>query len=204
VTIEPRTAGVILAGGLARRLGGGDKPLRAVGGRTILARAVERLGPQVDALALNANGDPERFRDFALPVLPDGVADHPGPLAGILAALRWGGEQDAEWVVTVPGDAPFLPRDLVSRLRAALGGSRLAFAASGGWSHPVVGLWPVALASDLAKALEEGTRKIDAFTGRYSVAVAEWPTEPVDPFFNANTPEDLAEAERLAQRHPGA
>jgi molybdopterin-guanine dinucleotide biosynthesis protein A len=202
-TDQPHTVGVILAGGLARRMGGGDKPMREIGGRTILDHVVERLSPQCDALILNANGDPSRFAVFNLPVVADTLADNPGPLAGVLAALDWVAEHrpQAQWVVSVAGDCPFLPRDLVGRLHEARlrENAELAVAASGGRTHPVIGLWQVALRGDLRYALvEEDMRKIDRWTARYPLATVEWPIEPVDPFFNANTVEDLSEAERLA------
>lgn len=199
---EP-TLGVILAGGLARRMGGGDKAMRQVGGQPVLARLIERLAPQVDGLIVNANGDPARFTAFALPVVPDSLPDYPGPLAGVLAGLDWAAENTPhiEWILTVPGDGPFLPPDLVSRLHAERQAQRmtLACAASGGWTHPVVALWPVSLRHALRRAVaEEGERKIDAFTARYGVAMAEWAVETVDPFFNVNTQQDLATADRLA------
>jgi molybdenum cofactor guanylyltransferase len=198
-----RTPGVILAGGFARRMGGGDKPLREIGGRSILARIIERLEAQCECLLLNANGDPKRFASFGLPVIADGVADHPGPLAGILAALDWAAANrpGAQWILSVPGDCPFLPRDLVARLSQDLHaqGAELAVASSRGRSHPVIGLWSVALREALRQALVvEGLRKVDGWTARYAVATVAWPAEPIDPFFNANTADDLAEAERLA------
>jgi molybdopterin-guanine dinucleotide biosynthesis protein A len=188
------TLGVVLAGGLARRMGGGDKPLRALGGRPMLDHVLARLAPQCASLALNANGDPARFAAWGLPVWPDPLEGHPGPLAGILAALE---NAALPFVVTVPGDTPFLPEDLVARLHAARGaaGAAIACAASGGHTHPPVALWPRALAADLRAALLAGERKIDRWTARHGVATAEWPSAPVDPFFNANTPEELAEAE---------
>ena len=198
------TLGVVLAGGLARRMGGGDKPMREIGGRTILDHVVERLAPQCDGLMLNANGDPARFAAFGLPVVADTVEDNPGPLAGVLAALDWAAENRPRmrWVVSVAGDCPFLPRDLVRRFHEARlrEGAELAVAASSGRSHPVIGLWNVGLRGDLRHALvEEDLRKIDRWTARYRLATVSWPLEPVDPFFNANTVEDLSEAERLAK-----
>ena len=198
------TAGVVLAGGLARRMGGGHKALQLVGGRTVLARLVGRLRPQVGALALNVNADPARFAAFGLPVLPDDLPGNPGPLAGVLAGLDWAAAQTEgpAWVLTAPGDTPFLPADLVARLHdeRRRAGAALAVAASAGRTHPVVGVWPVSLRADLRRAVaEEGIRKIDRFTARYAVAVAEWAAEPLDPFFNVNTPEDLAEAERYSR-----
>jgi molybdopterin-guanine dinucleotide biosynthesis protein A len=194
--------GVILAGGLSRRMGGGDKGLKTLGGRTILARVVERVRPQVARLVLNANGDPARFAGFGLPVVPDGVDGFPGPLAGVLAGLEWAraNAPDAAWVASFPGDAPFVPRDLVTRFLAATanGTADLACARSGDQDHPVVGLWPVRLADALRRALvEESLRKVDRWTARFRLAVVDFADRPVDPFFNANTPEDLAEAERL-------
>ena len=195
--------GVILAGGLARRMGGGDKPLREIGGRSILARVIARLAPQCECLALSANGDPLRFASFGLPVVADGIEHYSGPLAGILAGLDWAAAHrpNAQWILSAPGDCPFLPRDLVARLRQAVSAenAELAVAASGGRSHPVIGLWTVALRDALRQALVvEGLRKVAEWTGRYRVATVAWPAETLDPFFNANTVEDLAEAERLA------
>ncbi|HUI35317.1 MAG TPA: molybdenum cofactor guanylyltransferase MobA [Stellaceae bacterium] len=189
-------AGVLLAGGLARRMGGGDKPLRTIAGRTILDLVIERMRPQVAALSLNANGDPARFAAYGLPVVADSVAGNPGPLAGVLAGLDWAAEYrpDCPLVVSVPTDAPFLPTDLVARLNSQMAaeGGDLACAASGGQAHPVVGLWPVRLRHDLRRALaEEGIRKVDVWTARYRLATVAFSTEPIDAFFNANRPEDL-------------
>ena len=204
----PATPGVLLAGGLARRMGGGDKPRTSIGGTTILSRVLERMKPQCTRLILNANGDPARFADTGLSVIADDVPDFAGPLAGILAGLDWAAKNapDVATVVSVPGDCPFLPRDLVARLgeARAASGKPLACARSGEWRHPVVGLWPVALRTDLRHALtQEDLRKIELWTARHGVALADWPAEPVDPFFNVNTPEDVAAAERLAAQHPG-
>jgi molybdopterin-guanine dinucleotide biosynthesis protein A len=194
---------VLLAGGLARRMGGGDKPMRTIGGKTILERVIARLAPQCDGLILNANGDPARFAAFGLPVVADGVADFPGPLAGILAALDWmaANRPEVTHVLSTAADCPFLPRDLVSRLEQARAAenAELAVAASDGQTHPVIGLWSVALRDELRHALvKEDIRKIDRWTARYPLATVTWPVIPVDPFFNANTVEDIAEAERLA------
>ncbi|MDB5374282.1 MAG: mobA [Belnapia sp.] len=192
---------VVLAGGLARRMGGGDKPLRLLGGRPLLAHVLERVAPQVAAVILNANGDPARFSGFGLPVVADPLPDYPGPLAGILAGLDWAAAHRpaAATVLSVPGDGPFLPPDLVARLEAArrASGLPLACAASGGWTHPPIGLWPVALRGELRAALLAGERKIDRWTARFGCATAEWEALPVDPFFNANAPEELAAAEAL-------
>jgi molybdopterin-guanine dinucleotide biosynthesis protein A len=195
--------GVLLAGGLARRMGGGDKPMRQIGGRTILERVIARLKPQCDGLILNANGDPARFAAFDLPVIADGVADFPGPLAGILAALDWAAANrpDVKFILSAAADCPFLPRDLVTRLHGALRAqnAELAVAASDGQSHPVIGLWSVALREQLRHALVvEDIRKVDRWTARYRLATVTWPTTPLDPFFNANTIDDIAEADRLA------
>lgn len=195
------TLAVVLAGGLARRMGGGDKPLRTLAGRPLLDHVLGRLAPQAAAVVLNANGDPARFAGYGLPVVPDGLPDHPGPLAGLLAALDWAAEArpDLPWVVSVPGDSPFIPNDLVDALHAARTAADvpLACARSGGRTHPPVGLWPVALRGALREALLAGERKIDRWTAVHGVAHADWPTAPFDPFFNANAPEDLEEAERL-------
>ena len=199
----PPILGLVLAGGLARRMGGGDKARIRIGGKSILERVLARLRPQCSAVILNANGDPARFADTGLPVVADGVAGFVGPLAGILAGLDWAAAHapDIADVLSVPGDCPFLPADLVARLDAArrTAGRPLACARSGDWRHPVVGLWPVTLRADLRKALvEEGLHKIESFTARHGVAVAEWASTPVDPFFNVNAPEDAATAERIA------
>jgi molybdopterin-guanine dinucleotide biosynthesis protein A len=199
----PATPGVLLAGGLARRMGGGDKPMRQIGGRTILDRVIARLAPQCDGLILNANGDPARFASFGLPVIADGVADFRGPLAGILAALDWtaANRPGVQWVLSAAGDCPFLPRDLVARLHAARieQDAQLAVAASDGQSHPVIGLWSVSLREELRHALVvEDIRRIDRWTARYRLATVEWPIDVLDPFFNANTMDDIAAAERLA------
>lgn len=203
MTEHPPTPAVILAGGLARRMGGGDKPMREIGGKSILARVVSRLAPQCDGLILNANGDPARFGSFGLPVIADSVADFPGPLAGILAALDWTATNrpDIEFVLSTAGDCPFLPRDLVARLHQARAeqSAQLAVAASGEQSHPVIGLWSIGLREQLRHALVvEDIRKIDRWTARYRLATVTWPATPLDPFFNANTVDDIAEAERLA------
>ena len=195
--------GLVLAGGLARRMGGGDKARIRIGGKTILERVLTRLTPQCSGVILNANGDLARFADTGLRVVADSIPDFAGPLAGILAGLDWAAANvpDIADIVSVPGDCPFLPRDLVERLSAArqAAGAPLACARSGEWRHPVVGLWAVALRDDLRKALvEEGLHKIEIWTARHGVALADWPTTPVDPFFNVNTPEDAAEAERIA------
>ncbi|MFI5012506.1 MAG: molybdenum cofactor guanylyltransferase MobA [Hyphomicrobiales bacterium] len=200
---EP-TLGVLLAGGLARRMGGGDKPLRMVGGKPLLVHVIERLGAQCEALMLNANGEPDRFFVYGLPVVADSVEGFAGPLAGVLAGLDWAARhhKGVPWLVSVATDTPFLPGDLVARLHAArqAEGATLACAASGGRTHPVIGLWPVEMREELRRALVvERLRKIDLFTARHKLAVAEWPAEPYDPFFNANAPEDLAEAERIAR-----
>jgi molybdopterin-guanine dinucleotide biosynthesis protein A len=195
-------AGILLAGGLSRRMGGGDKCLRLLGGETILSRILRRVAPQVGPLALNANGDPSRFADYRLSVLPDVVQGYAGPLAGVLTGLDWVAavHPDCEYVATFPTDAPFLPQDLVARLLAAVEdeGTDMACASSGGQVHPVVGLWPVALRDSLRDAmLVEDIRKVDVWTGRYRLSVVDFPTEPFDPFFNANRPEDLERAEAL-------
>jgi len=203
MTSAPLPLGLVLAGGLARRMGGGDKTRIRIGGKTILERVLARLKPQCAEVILNANGDPARFADTGLPVVPDTVPGFAGPLAGILAGLDWTATHAPAItdVASVPGDCPFLPGDLVARLSAArqAAGVPLACARSGDWRHPVVGLWPVALRQDLRKALvEEDMHKIETWTARHGIAVGDWPATPIDPFFNVNTPADAAEAERIA------
>lgn len=187
-------AGLILAGGLSRRMGGGDKPLLSVAGRTLLERTVERLRPQVGPLLLNANGDPARFAAFGLEVAADVVDGYGGPLVGVLTGLDWARARGARWVVSAASDTPLFPADLVARLTAAAEaeGADMAMATSGGRNHPVFALWPVALADELRRAVvDDGVRKIEAFTDRFRVARVEWPDRPFDPFFNVNTPEDV-------------
>ncbi len=199
---EDGVCGVLLAGGLARRMGGGDKCLRPLAGQPILAHVIARLRPQVSSLVINANGDPARFADFELPVVADVIEGFAGPLAGVLSGMTWASAHapDCSHVVTVPTDAPFLPLDLVARFKSALAqdGTELACAASGGRAHPVFGLWPLDLRDELRRAMkEEEIRKVDIWTARYGLSVVDWPDSPQDPFFNANRPEDLARAEEL-------
>lgn len=196
--------GVILAGGRSSRMGGGDKCLLALGDRPILAHVIARLHPQVDGMALNANGDPARFDAFGLPVLPDSVAGFPGPLAGVLAGMDWAAAEGAEAIVTAAADTPFFPDDLVRALRTAAvaGDTRLAMAMTPGEGgrldrHPTFGLWPVDLRDDLRQALEGGLRKVVAWTEPLGCARAVFHDRTPDPFFNVNTPEDLARAEAL-------
>lgn len=201
----PPTFGLVLAGGLARRMGGGDKARIKIAGITILDRVLATLSGQCVGMIVNANGDPGRFADTGLEVVQDSIPDFAGPLAGILAGLDWLAAQSngIEWMVSVPGDCPFLPDDLVERLHQARremgAGVPLACARSGEWRHPVVGLWPLALRENLRQALEvEGLHKIEVWTARHGVAIADWPDQPVDPFFNVNTPEDAERATRIA------
>ncbi|TVQ00991.1 MAG: molybdenum cofactor guanylyltransferase MobA [Roseinatronobacter sp.] len=196
--------GVILAGGQATRMGGGDKGLRVVAGKRLLDHVLDRLGPQVGQIALNANGAPARFDEFGLPVLPDSLPDWPGPLAGVLAGLDWAARQGADTIVTVAADTPFFPRELVERLQAAAGSSGLALAATREgdklWRHPTFGLWPVALREDLRAALTGGLRKVVLWTDKHGAGTAEFDTTPFDPFFNINTPQDIEIAEQLLRQ----
>ncbi len=203
---HPRTVGILLAGGQARRMGGGDKCMQQLAGKPLLAHVIERLEGQVDRLVLNANGDPARFAPFDLPVAPDTLRGHLGPLAGILAGMTWAARQapDVAWILTVATDAPFLPLTLADALHAAVRdtGADMACAASGRRHHPVIGLWPTRLRCDLQMAMEkEDIRKVDRWTARYRLAVAKFPKGPPDPFFNANRPEDLAAAEKMMVRN---
>jgi molybdopterin-guanine dinucleotide biosynthesis protein A len=190
-------------------MGGGDKCLRVLGGKTILARIVETIAPQVDVMALNANGDPERFSAFGLPVVADTVAGNAGPLAGVLTGMEWAGEHYPEvpWILTVPTDAPFLPNDLVCRMLQAVSeeGQDMACAKSDGRHHPVCGVWPVRLREALRAAITvEDIRKVDDWTDRYGLSVVEFSALPYDPFFNTNRPEDLLQAETLLSQNFGA
>lgn len=200
--MEQHLAGIILTGGLSRRMGGGDKTLLRVGGKRLLDLIIERAALQVAVLAINANGDAGRFQDTGLPVISDDVPDFPGPLAGILAGMDWARRTvpDCRWLVSFAGDAPLIPADLVTRLLHAVEGegAQMACASSGGRAHSVVGLWPVSLAGELRHALvDEDVRKVRLWTSRYKVSEVPWPADPIDPFFNVNTPEDLARLERL-------
>ena len=195
-------AGIILAGGLSRRMGGGDKGLLALGGETLLARVIARLEPQVAEIALNANGDTARFEGFGLPVIADSVAEYPGPLAGVLAGMDWAAARGHTHIVTAAADTPFFPCDLVPRLMLASENAPIALAATpdpkrGMARHPTFGLWPVDLRDDLRAALGNGVRKVVAWTDKHGTAVAEFSATPFDPFFNVNTPDDMARAEGL-------
>ena len=197
-----KVVGLLLAGGQSRRMGGGDKALRPLGGIPLIDRVIERLRPQVNALVLNVNGDPARFARLGLPVAADSVPGFAGPLAGVLAGLDWAfsHRSDCPYVVSVATDAPFLPIDLVARLAQGLdeGSADLACAASGGRPHPVFGLWPVRLRDDLRRALvDQAIRKVDLWTVRHRLATVPFADHPVDPFFNANRPEDLETAAAL-------
>jgi molybdopterin-guanine dinucleotide biosynthesis protein A len=196
-----KPAAVLLAGGNARRMGGGDKSLNLLAGRPILAHVIDRIRPQVAALALNVNGDPARFAEWGLPIVADLIPDKPGPLAGVHAGMVWARAwfPDNRHILSVPTDLPFLPSNLVERLQAALGDADIAVARSEGHGHPVVALWPVELADNLQRAItDEGMRKVTAFAGRYHVAYADFPVAGIDPFFNINSPDDLMRAQSLA------
>jgi molybdopterin-guanine dinucleotide biosynthesis protein A len=204
--MTPNVAGVILAGGLSRRMGGGDKTLLQLGARPMLAHVIDRLSSQVETIALNANGDAARFSQFGLPVLPDPVEGFAGPLAGVLAGLNWAEIQSGvTHIVTAAGDTPFFPNDLVRKFLAVNEGCgrRIVLAGSSGRRHPVFGLWPVALREDLAEWMKDtDTYKVLAWVDRHDHKVAEFQPSfmggsEIDPFFNANTPGELSEAERL-------
>jgi molybdenum cofactor guanylyltransferase len=194
--------GILLAGGLARRMGGGDKGLKTVGGETILARIIKTVQPQCAGLVLNANGDVSRLANLGFPIVPDNVPDYAGPLAGILAGLDWiaAHHPECQSAISIPTDTPFLPGDLVARLQEARSEAKadIAIATSGGSTHPVVALWPVALRGDMRHALvDEHIHKMGFFIDRHKIAQADWPVEPYDPFFNANEPQDIARAEKI-------
>lgn len=197
-TAQPDVAGLVLAGGLARRMGGGAKALQVLAGRTLLAHVLDRVAPQCGTIALNANGDPGPYKAFGQPVLADVVEGFAGPLAGVLTGLEWQAMTDgAEWLLTVPTDAPFLPRDLVFRLHAAaVEGVEVVVARSNGRTHPVVALWHWSLLPPLRVALvEQDIRKIDRFTASRKTVHVDWSTSAGDPFVNINTPEELEMAE---------
>ncbi len=194
-------AGVILAGGQARRMGGGDKGLLTLGGQTLLQRVIDRLEPQVAEVALNANGDASRFDEFGLPVLADTVSGFVGPLAGVLAGLDWAAEREHSHIVTAAADTPFFPCDLVPKLLLNAQ-TPIVLAATpdperGMSRHPTFGLWPVDLRDDLRNALTDGVRKVVQWTDRHGTSIAPFSADPFDPFFNVNSPEDMAAAEAL-------
>jgi len=206
---KPIAIGLVLAGGLSRRMGGQEKAFIELAGRPLIAHVIDRLIPQLPHLVLNANGDPARFDRFGYPVIADRIAGNAGPLAGILAGLEWAAAHapDYPFVLSAPADTPFLPQDLARRLIEARQEQKaeLACAASGGRIHPVVALWPVSLRAALAHAITvESERKVDRWTSRFAVAKAEFSNRPIDPFFNINAPEDLEEAARLLEPDPFA
>ena len=192
-----RPACILLAGGLATRMGGGDKSLKILGGRPILAHVIDRIRPQASALALNANGDPARLAEWGLPVIADAMPDFPGPLAGIHAGMLWAQARGVADVVSIPTDIPFLPTDLVDRLQAARGDADIAVAMSEGNIHPIVALWPAGLADELHRLVGDGMRRVREFAGRHRVGYADFPVGAIDPFLNINRPEDLERAESL-------
>jgi len=196
--------GVILAGGLATRMGGGDKGLLDLGGQSILGHVIDRIKPQVGGLALNANGDPARFVEFGLQVIADSIGGHAGPLAGVLAGLDWAAGQDAEAIVTVAADTPFFPFDLVARLGSAAIAASVPITLAATLDvqqsrvrHPTFGLWPVDLRDDLRAALESGLRKVVQWTDGHNAATALFDADSYDPFFNVNTQEDLDRARAI-------
>lgn len=209
MSVSERVVGILLAGGRSSRMGGGDKCLRSLAGRPILTHIIERLAPQVSDLIINANGDLARFADFGLPVVEDSVAGYAGPLAGVHAGLQWvkRNRPDIRYAVTVATDTPFFPADLVQRFLAEHSGrSALLVARSAEGVHPVIGLWPVALADDIEDSLNQGMRKVGAFTEQHGANEVSFPPvkiggREIDPFFNINRPEDLAEAEALIKEH---
>nr|WP_281356572.1 molybdenum cofactor guanylyltransferase MobA [Sulfitobacter algicola] len=193
-----------MAGGQATRMGGGDKGFLQLGGKSILQHVIDRLSPQVGAMAINANGDPNRFASYDLPVLADTIDDFAGPLAGVLAGLDWAATQGADAIVTAAADTPFFPCDLVPQLilAAQTAETDIALAATpdpkrGTARHPTFGLWPVALRDDLRTALNDGLRKVVLWTDRHGAATAHFTVDGIDPFFNVNTPEDLENAQAM-------
>lgn len=199
-----RIPGIILAGGRATRMGSGDKAMLPLGGQTLLAHVLARLGPQCGGLAISANGDAARLSNFGLPVLADTMADFPGPLAGILAGLDWAADNGADAIVTAATDTPFLPLNLVERLGEALAQADvpIALAASTDETgatrrHPTFGLWPVSLREDLRAQLSGGLRKLALWADRHGATTALFAASPFDPFFNVNTPQDMVRAEAI-------
>lgn len=194
--------GVILAGGRATRMGGGDKGRLMLDNHTsIIDSAIARLLPQVSDLAISANGDPARFADLRLTVLPDSIESNPGPLAGVLAGMDWAAHMGASHIATVAADTPFFPCDLVPQLQLMLDQAPIALAATRDgdriYRHPTFGLWPVSLRDDLRAALHDGVRKVVIWTDRHGSAQTLFATDAGDPFFNVNTPEDLTRAKAM-------
>lgn len=201
-----KVVGVLLAGGQSRRMGGGNKFLKTVGGQSILDRVIGIIQPQVSSLMINANSSPDLFQEYDLPVVADAIEGYAGPLAGVLTGMEWAAEfhPEATWMASFAADAPFVPDDLVARLvdATAASGADMACARSGDRTHPVFALWPVALRGELRKAMvEEEMRKIDRWTGRFHTVHVDFTTTPYDPFFNVNKPENLAEAEQIAKKY---
>lgn len=197
-----KITGVLLAGGLARRMGGGDKCLQKLGGRFLLSYAIDAASEQVGKLILNANGDSSRFKKFNLPVVPDVIEGAQGPLAGVLTGMEWTAENisDCEWIVTFPTDAPFFPKNLVERMcrEVRTHHADMACAHSNKRTHPVFALWPIRLAGDLRRAmLEKNIRKIDKWTAKHKIIHVDWSTDPYDPFFNINCPRDIERAKEI-------
>lgn len=206
--MDRNIAGIILAGGQSRRMGGSDKPLLSLGKARLIDHVAARLKPQVAILGLNTNGDPARFAGMGLPVIEDTLPGHAGPLAGILAGLEWAaGQTGCGWLASAAGDTPFFPADLVERLAAATRErpGAIAVASSDGRGHPTFALWPLGLRDALRHFLvDPDNRRVSAFTKRQGYVEVEFPmigagNQKIDPFFNVNTPDDLAAAERMLQ-----
>ncbi len=202
--------GCILAGGLSRRMGGGDKTLKVLGEKPMLGSVIDRLRTQTPHVIINANGDPQRLQAFDLPVVADAIAGFAGPLAGLSACMDWTADHypDATHIATVAADTPFFPTDLVSRLMQAITADEgeIAIATSGGHHHPVFGLWPVSLRHHLTQWMQEtDTYKVMAWARLHRLAMVDFPMiaavlEDIDPFFNVNTPADLSTAEALLEQ----
>ena len=196
--------GIILAGGLSRRMGGGDKGLLMLGKTTIIERVIDKISPQVGSLAININGDSSRFPDYKLPIIPDSIKGYLGPLSGILAGMEWAFKNGNRYIATVAADTPFLPDDFIKRLHAMVKSKNLniGIAASRILSgddvfiHPTFGIWEVALKDDLRDALANDTRKIMFWAKKFKLDYYYFDTSDKlsDPFFNINTPDDLEEA----------
>lgn len=200
---EEAITGVILAGGLSRRMGGGIKSLKRLGASSILEQVISRANPQVEQLLLNVNHEASMFLHLGLPLIKDSLPGYLGPLAGVLAAMEWLNQDEhkhhGQWLASFPADSPFFPHDLVEKLYLAATekGADIACASYQGRSNQLFALWSVDLEADLRHELNSGQRKVRDFQSRYRCVHVSFDAPGPDPFFNINTPEELHTARQL-------